>query len=207
MVEYAILKKTEEYKQNMIQVRDTILSEDIFDQHFICDLSRCKGICCVEGDSGAPLEQEEFEQIKTILPEIWNDLSPRAKDLIESQGIAYVDYDGELVTSIINGRECVFTHFDSDGTCKCAIDTAYREGRIAVQKPISCHLYPIRLQKYSDFTAVNYNRWSICQPATKLGKKEGVKVYQFLKEPLIRKFGEDWYNEVCEAAALLEKGE
>lgn len=189
----------------MIQIRDTILSDDIFDEHFICDLHKCKGACCVEGDSGAPLEQEEFEQIKSILPEIWDDLSPQAQQLIEAQGIAYTDYDGELVTSIINGRECVFTYFDEDGTCKCSIEKAYREGRISVQKPISCHLYPIRLQKLSEFTAVNYNRWSICKPAVKLGKREGVKIYEFLREPLIRKFGEEWYNEVCEAARLLEE--
>ena len=188
----------------MIQIRDTILSDDIFEKYFICNLAKCKGACCVEGDSGAPLEQEEFEQIKSILPEIWNDLSPQAQALIEEQGIAYTDYDGELVTSIINGRECVFTYFDEDGTCKCSIEKVHREGRISVQKPISCHLYPIRLQKLSEFTALNYNRWLICKPAVKLGKCEGVKIYEFLREPLIRKFGEEWYNEVCEAAKLLE---
>lgn len=189
----------------MIQIQNTILSDDIFEEHFICNLTKCKGACCVEGDSGAPLEQEEFEQIKSILPEIWNYLSPQVQQLIEAQGIAYTDYDGELVTSIINGRECVFTYFDEDGTCKCSIEKANREGRILVQKPISCHLYPIRLQKFSEFTAVNYNRWSICQSAVKLGNREEVKIYEFLKEPLIRKFGEEWYNEVCEAAKLLEE--
>lgn len=189
----------------MIQIRNTILSDDIFTEYFICDLCRCKGACCVEGDSGAPLEHDEFEQIKLILPEIWDDLSPRAQELIEAQGIAYTDYDGELVTSIVNGRECVFTYFDKDGTCKCVIEKANREGRTEVQKPVSCHLYPIRLQKLSEFTAVNYSRWSICHPATKRGKKECMKIYQFLKEPLIRKFGEDWYAEVCEAAKWLEE--
>ncbi len=189
----------------MIQVRDTILSEDIFDVMFICDLNKCKGICCVEGDAGAPLEESEFEEIKEILPLIWDELSPKAKALIEEQGIAYNDYDGELVTSIINGRECVFTYFEKDGTCKCVIDKAYQEGRISVQKPISCHLYPIRLQKYRDFTAVNYHKWQVCQPALRLGQKEGVEIYRFLKEPLIRKFGQEWYDEVCEAAKLLKE--
>lgn len=187
----------------MIQIKDTILSHDIFDVQFICDLDKCKGACCIEGDSGAPLAKEEFELINAILPKIWDDLSPSAQALIQKQGIAYVDEDGELVTSIINGRECVFTYFDEKGICKCAIDNAYKEGRISVQKPISCHLYPIRLQKYNNFTAVNYNKWVVCQSATRLGKNEGVKLYQFLKEPLIRKFGEEWYNEVCEAAKLL----
>lgn len=190
----------------MIQIKDTVLSDDIFEEYFICDLHKCKGACCVEGNSGAPLEQDELEKIKTILPEIWNDLSPQAQSLIQEQGIAYVDYDGELVTSIIKGRECVFTYFDERGICKCAIDKAFREGRISVQKPVSCHLYPIRLHKYAAFTAVNYNSWSICKPATKFGREEGVKVYQFLKEPLIRKFGEEWYAEVCEAAKLLDEG-
>lgn len=189
----------------MIQIRDTILSDDIFEEHFICNLTKCKGACCVEGDSGAPLERKEFEQIQSILPEIWDNLSPAAKALIEEQGIAYTDYDGELVTSIINGRECVFTYFDADGTCKCSIERAWREGRIRVQKPVSCHLYPIRLQKLGEYTALNYNRWSICKPAVKLGRSEGVKIYEFLREPLIRRFGEEWYNEVCEAAKLLEE--
>lgn len=189
----------------MIQIRDTILSDDIFEEHFICNLTKCKGACCVEGDSGAPLERKEFEQIQSILPEIWDDLSSAAKALIEEQGIAYTDYDGELVTSIINGRECVFTYFDADGTCKCSIERAWREGRIRVQKPVSCHLYPIRLQKLGEYTALNYNRWSICKPAVKLGRSEGVKIYEFLREPLIRRFGEEWYNEVCEAAKLLEE--
>jgi Fe-S-cluster containining protein len=189
----------------MIQIRDTILSDDIFEEHFICNLTKCKGACCVEGDSGAPLERKEFEQIQSILPEIWDDLSPAAKALIEEQGIAYTDYDGELVTSIINGRECVITYFDADGTCKCSIERAWREGRIRVQKPVSCHLYPIRLQKLGEYTALNYNRWSICKPAVKLGRSEGVKIYEFLREPLIRRFGEEWYNEVCEAAKLLEE--
>jgi len=126
--------------------------------------------------------------------------------VINRQGIAYTDYDGELVTSLVNGKECVFTYFDADGICKCAIDNAYREGRISVRKPVSCHLYPIRLTEYSDFTAVNYHRWSICEPAVRLGRKEGIPLYRFLREPLTRKFGEEWYNEVCEAAKLL-KGE
>lgn len=189
----------------MIQIQDTVISDEIFDEHFICDLGKCHGICCVEGDAGAPLEDEEVEQIQSILPEIWDDLLPTSKAVIEKQGIAYKDYDGEMVTSIVNGRECVFANQDEKGIWKCAIETANREGRIDVQKPISCHLYPIRLQKYKDFTAVNYHRWSICRPAIKLGKKEGVRIYQFLSEPLIRKFGQEWYDEVCEAAKLLEK--
>jgi hypothetical protein len=188
----------------MIQIQQTLISDDIFEEEFICDLCRCKGQCCVDGDSGAPITKEEYTEINEILPEIWDDLSPKAQELINEKGIAYTDYDGELVTSIINGEECVFTFFDENGVCKCAIDNAYREGRISVQKPISCHLYPIRLKEYEEFTAVNYNRWSICEPAVDLGRKNSVPLYRFLKEPLIRKFGEDWYNEVCVAADLLK---
>lgn len=189
----------------MLQIEDTIISLDVIESQFICDLNKCKGQCCVDGDAGAPLEKEENDQINEILPLIWDDLSPEAQALIEKQGISYKDYDGELVTSIIKGKECVFTYFDENGVCKCAIDNAYRDGRISVQKPISCHLYPIRLQKYRDFTAVNYHRWSICEPAVKFGKNEGVKLYQFLKEPLIRKFGEKWYESLEEGVKAIEE--
>jgi hypothetical protein len=189
----------------MIQIKDTLISEDVFETCFVCDLGKCKGMCCVEGDAGAPLTHEEYETIKDVLPKIWDDLSLKARELIEKQGIAYIDDDGELVTSIIKGRECVFTYFDADGVCRCAIDNAFREGRISVQKPISCHLYPIRLHKYDEFTALNYDRWSVCRPALRLGKKTGIKLYQFLKEPLICKFGEEWYQEVCQIAELLSK--
>ena len=189
----------------MIQIANTLLSDDIFEAQFICDLCKCKGQCCVDGESGAPLTREEHDKIEEILPVIWDDLSPKAQQLISEQGISYNDTDGELVTSIVNGEECVFTYYDENGICKCAIDTAYREGRIAVQKPISCHLYPIRLTDYANYTAINYHQWSICRPAVKLGRKEGVPLYRFLREPLIRRFGEEWYNEVCEAATLLEK--
>lgn len=189
----------------MLQIDDTIISLDVIESQFICDLCKCKGQCCVDGESGAPLEKEENDKINDILPIIWDELSPEAQTLIEAQGISYKDYDGELVTSIINGDECVFTYFDEHGVCKCVIDKAYREGRITVPKPISCHLYPIRLQKYPNFTAVNYHKWSVCKPAVELGKREGVELYKFLKEPLIRKFGEKWYTELCDTAELLEK--
>ena len=190
----------------MLQIGDTIISMDVIESQFICDLCKCNGQCCVDGDAGAPLEEEENDKINEILPIIWDELSSKAQELITKQGISYRDYDGELVTSIIKGKECVFTYFDENGVCKCVLDTAYRDGRISFPKPISCHLYPIRLQKYKDFTAVNYHNWSVCNPAVKLGKKEGVALYKFLKEPLIRKFGEEWYMEVCEAAKMIEEG-
>ncbi|MDR2955406.1 MAG: DUF3109 family protein [Prevotella sp.] len=180
----------------MFQIDDTVIASDIIEENFLCDLSACKGECCVEGDSGAPLEDEEVTIIEGLLPEVWNDLSPQAQDVINESGVAYKDSDGEMVTSIINGKDCVFTYYDEKGICKCVIEKAYREGRVDFYKPISCHLYPIRLQRYKDFTAVNYHRWRVCKPAVQLGNKKGLKIYQFLKEPLIRKFGEEWYNEL-----------
>ena len=131
---------------------------------------------------------------------MWDDLLPEARRVIELQGVAYVDEEGDLVTSIVNGKDCVFTCYDKNGMCQCAIEKAYRAGKIDFYKPISCHLYPIRLKEYPDFSAVNYHRWKICKAGEVLGRSEKVRVYEFLKEPLIRRFGEAWYNELCEAA-------
>jgi len=189
----------------MFEIRDTIVSSEIIEENFLCDLSVCKGECCVEGDSGAPLEEDEVEIIKNILPEVWNDLSPAAQAIIEKQGATYEDMDGDMVTSIVNGKDCVFTYYDDKGICKCAIEKAHREGRIDFYKPISCHLYPIRLQKYNKFTAVNYHRWRVCKAAVALGDKNGLKIYQFLKEPLIRRFGKEWYDELALVAEQYAK--
>lgn len=180
----------------MFQINDTIVSDEIIEENFLCDLSACKGECCVEGDSGAPLENEEVKIIEDLLPQVWEDLSPESQMIIEKQGVAYKDSDGDMVTSIVNGKDCVFTYYDEKGVCKCAIEKAYREGRVDFYKPISCHLYPIRLQEYKEFTAINYHRWRVCKAAVELGNLKGLKIYQFLKEPLIRKFGENWYNEL-----------
>jgi len=184
----------------MIQIDDTIISLDVFKEKFLCNLDACKGECCIEGDAGAPLEEEEVEQLKKVLPVIWGDLSSEAQAVIEKQGVCYKDVDGDLVTSIVNGKDCVFTCYDENGCCYCAIEKAYREGKVDFYKPVSCHLYPIRVQKYSEFKAVNYHRWSVCKAAVLLGEKEDMPIYKFLKEPLIRKFGEDWYTELEIAA-------
>lgn len=184
----------------MIQIDDTIISLDVFKEKFLCNLDACKGECCIEGDAGAPLEEEEVEQLKKVLPVIWEDLSSEAQAVIEKQGVCYKDEDGDLVTSIVNGKDCVFTCYDEKGCCYCAIEKAYREGKVDFYKPVSCHLYPIRVQKYPEFKAVNYHRWSVCKAAVLLGEKEDVPVYKFLKEPLVRKFGEDWYTELEIAA-------
>lgn len=193
----------------MIQIEDTLVSLDLIERHFLCDLSQCKGVCCIEGDSGAPLEEAEIAQLEKVLPAVWNDLSPQAQQVIEKQGVAYVDIEGDTVTSIVGGKNCVFTCYDADGTCKCAIEKAYREGRTDFYKPVSCHLYPVRVTQYAGFRAVNYNRWEICKAAEILGRKEKLPAYKFLKEPLIRKFGKAWYEtlETCAAEWLKQKGE
>jgi len=188
----------------MLQIDDTIISLDVFEKRFSCDLSVCRGECCVAGESGAPLEEEEIAVLEEILPVVWDDLSEQSKEVIRRQGVFYVDEDGDFVTSIVNGCECVFTYFDETGICKCAIEKAYKAGKIDFYKPISCHLYPIRLQKYKDFTAVNYHKWSVCHAAWELGEKRGIPVYRFLKEPLIRRFGEKWYEQVEIAAVQLD---
>ena len=156
----------------MIQIDDAIVALDIIEENFLCDLSACMGECCVEGESGAPLEKEEVAVLEEILPLVWDDLSPEAQKVIQKTGVAYKDTDGEMVTSIVNGKDCVFTYYDEKGICKCAIEKAHKEGKTDFYKPISCHLYPIRLQKYRDFTAVNYHRWSVCKAAVALGNKE-----------------------------------
>ncbi len=180
----------------MIQIDDTLISFDLIERSFLCDISQCKGACCIEGDAGAPLEQNELPILRKILPAVWDDLSPKAQEVINRQGVAYIDETGDTVTSIVNEKDCVFTYYGADGICKCAIEKAYREGRIDFYKPISCHLYPVRIKRYKTFTAVNYDRWSICKVAEVLGKKEKLPVYKFLKEPLIRQFGEDWYAQL-----------
>ncbi len=184
----------------MLQIGETIVGLDVVEEHFCCDLKACKGWCCVDGESGAPLEDCEVPVLEEVLPHVWNDLSPEAQAVINRQGVAYQDTDGDMVTSIVNGKDCVFTYYNEQGHCSCAIEKAYREGRIDFYKPISCHLYPIRLQKYRDFIAVNYHEWSICKPAFCLGRSLKLPIYKFLKEPLIRCFGEEWYAELDEVA-------
>ena len=189
----------------MIQIDDVIVSLDVFREKFLCDLGACKGACCIEGDAGAPVATGEVEALEASLPAVWAALSPEARTVIDRQGVVYVDEEGDLVTSIVNGKDCVFTCYDESGCCYCALEKAYREGRISFYKHISCHLYPIRIGDYGRYKAVNYHRWDVCRAAVELGRKKGVPVYRFLREPLIRKFGEDWYHELEEAAVELEK--
>lgn len=191
----------------MVQIDDVVVSMDVFTEKFLCNLDACKGECCIEGDAGAPVEEEEQQELEAVLPVIWNDLSPQAQEVINKQGVCYRDVDGDLVTSIVDGKDCVFTCYDERGYCYCAIEKAYRAGKVNFYKPISCHLYPIRVGNYGLYKAVNYHRWSVCHAATLLGEKENLPVYRFLKEPLTRKFGEVWYRELEDVAhELKEKG-
>lgn len=179
----------------MILIEDTVVSDAVFSEEFVCNLSKCKGICCVEGDSGAPLEKEELAILQEIFPKLKPYLRPEGIRAIEEQGTAVIDEDGDDVTPLVNGAECAYVVFDSNGITKCGIEKAYENGAVDFHKPISCHLYPIRVQKYRTFSAVNYHEWEVCHDACTLGKELKVNVLHFLKTPLIRKFGEDWYEQ------------
>lgn len=189
----------------MIEIKDTVVTLDLFREQFCCDLGACKGACCIEGDAGAPVKLEEVEQLEEAAEIVWDELSPKAQAVIKAQGVVYTDQDGDIVTSIVDNKDCVFTCYDEKGCCYCAIDKAFREGRCKFQKPISCHLYPIRLSRMGSYTAVNYHRWDVCKAATLLGKKLNLPVYKFLKEPLIKAFGQEWWDECDVVAGELKK--
>ena len=188
----------------MIQIDNVVVSFDVFREKFLCNLDACKGECCIEGDAGAPVELEEVAKLEEALPAIWDELSPEARKVIEEQGVVYTDQEGDLVTSIVNNKDCVFTCYDEKGCCYCAIEKAYRAGKVDFYKPVSCHLYPIRVGNYGSYKAVNYHRWDVYKAAVLLGRKENLPVYRFLKEPLIRKFGKAWYEELELTARELE---
>ena len=187
----------------IIQVGDVLLSPEILTECFCCDLSKCHGQCCVEGDAGAPVTLDEVGEIENVLDEVWNDLSASAQSMIDKQGVAYVDSEGDLVTSIVAGKDCVFTCYQQ-GVCFCSLEKAYRAGKTDFCKPVSCALYPIREKKLSNGKiALNYNKWKICSDAVNKGQEMNLPLYQFLKEPLVRRFGEEWYAELEETAKAL----
>lgn len=184
----------------MVQIQDTLVSLDVFREQFCCDLSRCKGQCCVEGDAGAPVDEEEIADLEEAAELLADELTTEARQVIDEEGVVCIDRDGTFVTSVVDDRDCVFAVKGDDGTTLCAIDRACREGRCQVQKPLSCALYPIRLSDVGGMTALNYHRWDVCQPACELGRQLHMPVWKFLKEPLVRAFGEDWWKE-CELVA------
>ena len=207
----------------IIQVGDVLLSSDILTEKFCCDLSACKGQCCVEGDAGAPVTLDEIAEIEDCLDEVWGDLSASAQAVIDKQGVAYTDKDGDLVTSIVRGKDCVFTYqavIQGDGSfvtpgnvtkepspciTLCALEKAFRAGKTRFCKPVSCALYPIREKRLgNDLIGLNYNRWEVCKMAVAKGQQEEILLYQFLREPLIRRFGEEWYDELLNTVKELK---
>lgn len=221
----------------IIEIRDILVSTDIITEEFCCDLAKCKGQCCIEGDAGAPVDLDEIMQLEECLDTVWNDLSASAQAVIDKQGVAYTDQEGDLVTSIVNGKDCVFCCYDDleiDGEkinncCLCAIERAERQGRLNASlakgssmpgntevsamgsdsndvvkrsfKPISCSLYPIRVKQFNNgIYGLNYHRWDVCKDAVRKGRELHLPVYKFLKDPLIRRFGKEWYDELCNVA-------
>lgn len=188
----------------MFQLGKTIVSEDIIKKDFVCNLTACKGACCIDGDAGAPLEADEVTILKEIYPKIKSFLRPEGVKAIESQGTSITTEFNELETPLINGADCAYVIFDEHKTALCGIEEAYNQGMIDWKKPISCHLYPIRTKDYSEFSAVNYDQWHICDDACVLGKELQVPIYKFVKEALIRKFGENWYTELEKVAENIQ---
>lgn len=180
----------------MFQIGKTIVSEDIIENEFVCNLGACKGECCIAGEAGAPLEESEVVILEDIYQKVKPFLRPEGIKAIEAQGTSIKTAQGDLETTLINGAECAYVVFDEKETALCGIEAAYNAGEIEWKKPISCHLYPVRVQDYSSFAAVNYHRWPICNEACSLGKELQVPVYKFLKDSLVRKFGKDWYEEL-----------
>ena len=183
----------------IIEIDDILVSSDIFTEEFCCDLDACKGICCVEGDAGAPVTLDEIGGIEDALDTVWDDMSASAQAVVDKQGVAYTDRDGDLVTSIVGGKDCVFTCYEG-ACCLCALERAYCSGKTGFCKPISCALYPLREKRLGNgMIALNYNRWDVCRYAVKKGPELHLPVYKFLKEPLIRRFGAEFYEKLCEA--------
>lgn len=183
----------------MIKVGEVLVSEDIKITEFVCHLEKCKGACCVEGDLGAPLEEDELPLMQEIQNSVAPYLTDDGKKAIAMQGAYILDEDGDYSTPTIGGKECAYSHYDEKGILKCGIEQAYLDGKTTFRKPISCHLYPIRITKKKGFEAVNYHHWNICSDACKLGAALGVPLYKFLKDPLIRKYGDAWYAELVNA--------
>lgn len=190
---------------------NTLVSLDVLEKEFCCDLDTCRGCCCIEGDAGCPVTDEELQQIRQILPELLPHMTKEAREIVEKQGLSYLDPSGEQVLSIVDGKDCIFARTDHNGWCYCLIEKLAKSqvrpvtANSQFAKPISCHLYPIRLTKVGEYTGVEYHRWDICHCARILGKKKHIPLYQFLKEPLIRRFGQAWYDELCLTATEWKK--
>lgn len=180
----------------LVEIDDKIVSTQIFERKFVCDLNACKGACCIEGDAGAPLSYEEASILEDELENIKPYMRQEGIDAIEKTGVFYIDQDNEPGTTLVNEKECAFVYFDENNITKCSIEQAHKDGKTDFKKPISCHLYPIRIKQFSEYLAINYDTWSICSDACTLGQSLNVPVYKFLKEPLIKAFGLDFFKEL-----------
>ncbi len=190
----------------MIAIDKTLISQDLLEKKFVCDLNACKGACCVAGDSGAPLDKEELEILDSVVEKVKPYMVKKGIKAIEKHGTYVVDGVGDYTTTLVSpGAECAFVFFDEKKIAKCAIEQAFYEGKIDWKKPISCHLYPVRITKHKEYDAVNYDKWSVCKPACSCGEKLDVPVYKFLKDPLIRKYGKEWFKELEKNAKLFLK--
>ncbi|MCM1078603.1 MAG: DUF3109 family protein [Bacteroidales bacterium] len=197
----------------IVEIQGILVSTDILTEEFCCDLEACKGQCCIEGDAGAPVTLDEIARLEDCLDAVWQDLSATAQATIEKQGVAYTDREGDLVTSIVNGKDCVFTYYDDidvggrtvSKCCLCATEKAFRAGRTSWCKPVSCALYPIRVKEFGNgAVGLNYHRWNVCKDAVRKGRELHLPLYKFLKDPLIRRFGKEWYEELCAVADELK---
>jgi hypothetical protein len=191
----------------LVEIEDKLVSADIFKEKFVCDLSLCKGACCVEGDDGAPLKKDEISKLETVYENVKPYMTEEGIEAVEKQGVYYNDRYNEPVTTLIKGGACAFVNFDKDGTAKCGIEQAYRDEKIGWKKPISCELFPVRVKKYNSFTALNYEEIDICKPACACGERLNVKIYQFLKEPLIKAFGDEFFEELKVVDQAIENKE
>jgi len=191
----------------MFQLDKTIISEELLEKEFVCNLSACKGACCVDGDAGAPLEKKELAELEAILPVLKGYLRKEGLEAIKEQGAYTTNELGEHETPLIDGADCAYVIYDDKDVALCGIEEAYNQGEVTFKKPVSCHLYPIRIKQYSEFAAVNYDRWEICDDACSLGKELNIPVYKFVKQALIRKFGEAWYRELDKVAQERKKPE
>lgn len=187
-----------------LEVGNVLVSEELIREEFVCNLSKCKGACCVEGDSGAPLAHDELETLREIYPKVKPYMTPKGIEAVERWGTHVVDADGDLTTTCVEGnKECAYVTWEN-GITKCAIEKAYEKGEISWRKPISCHLYPIRTTEYPEFDLLHYDRWHICRDACTFGRELKVPVYRFLKDALTRKYGATWYQELEQAVEVLD---
>ena len=189
----------------LVEIGNKIVSTDIFSEQFTCDLNKCKGACCVKGNGGAPLNEKELDKIQNNIEKIKPYMSKSGIETVNREGVYYLDEEDTPATKLIDKKECCFVYFDEDEIAKCSIETAYKAGEINFNKPESCHLYPIRIKEFNEFTAINYETWDICSPACSLGKSLKVPVYQFLKEPIIRVFGNSFFEELTKVDQELNK--